>query len=397
MSDTETPSGWHIATSVWGTDYVELFLDVTLPSLLAPGNLPSLTSLESSLYEIYTTELDRSRIESSPVYQALCSLMATVIRVMEHQNENKYIASSDCYRESLARAAHDGKALLFLIPDMVLADGSLRSIAAIMASGKRVALNTGLRLVKETAVPILLESYRSGTSLTIQPRQLVSLALDHLHYISTIHLYDGDTPEFHPAGFYWKIPGEGFLLHCFHLHPVAVFPRENASFIGTIDDDLLDKSNLIDDDLHVITNSDDFIWCELSSAGNRVPSVVRKNRQDTLDWIYHYTSRFHRRHVLSAVHLHTGDINGPSWQATRARAIEIVQSVLPGKRGAQDLFSEGRRSFWWARNSGGRLTFARVVTLTPIHLFNLTKMILRRCIGAESQQQKTPDSSGNIS
>ena len=35
------PSGLYFMTPVWGEAYTKLFLDIVIPSQLAPGNLPA--------------------------------------------------------------------------------------------------------------------------------------------------------------------------------------------------------------------------------------------------------------------------------------------------------------------------------------------------------------------
>src|SRR5581483_9365276 len=58
----------HLSTVVWGTWHIEAFLEVNLPSLLAPGNLPVLAARHQTEYFIYTTAEDIPRIESSPAF-----------------------------------------------------------------------------------------------------------------------------------------------------------------------------------------------------------------------------------------------------------------------------------------------------------------------------------------
>src|SRR4051794_7416931 len=78
--DTELPDrtwpGLHFATPVWGQEYTRLFLDTVLPSLLAPGNLPSIPHRERCIYRILSLPADLERIASHPSYSALAELLA---------------------------------------------------------------------------------------------------------------------------------------------------------------------------------------------------------------------------------------------------------------------------------------------------------------------------------
>ncbi len=60
--------------ALWGEAYVEKFLRWSLPSLLAPGNVPALAATDPVIFDIYTTEVDRARLAASPSIQALAEI-----------------------------------------------------------------------------------------------------------------------------------------------------------------------------------------------------------------------------------------------------------------------------------------------------------------------------------
>ncbi len=51
---------------VWGDAYLDALFTYCLPSLLAPGNLPAVARDREIIFDFYTRERDRPRIDSHP-------------------------------------------------------------------------------------------------------------------------------------------------------------------------------------------------------------------------------------------------------------------------------------------------------------------------------------------
>jgi hypothetical protein len=319
----------HFVTAVWGEEYAKTFVNITLPTILSLGNIPAVPNKSECLYKIYTTEEGRRIIEGSRAFAILNEYVRADIYLIQEEIANKYVTSSNCYRDAVREADRVEAATVFLIPDMILADGSIRSIVNILRSGKKEILITGIRLVKETVVPRLLEQHSAGGVLSIGPRDLIRLALDHVHPITRSHYYDGDSEGFHPAGLYWRVRDEGFLLRCFHLHPVAVFPDpQRAAFTGTIDDDMLDVPELYDKDIYIVSDSDEILWCEISSLYNWVPTPKRAGVEAIAQWMINNTNTFHRSLIHRPIRLHTGSFSGSAWKEVETKAGQAVADVL---------------------------------------------------------------------
>ena len=62
---------FHIITNVWGERHVDLYLDLTLPNVLSPGNLPALARRHDIVYRFFTTPEARAQIERSMLFARL--------------------------------------------------------------------------------------------------------------------------------------------------------------------------------------------------------------------------------------------------------------------------------------------------------------------------------------
>lgn len=334
----------HLVTPVWGEEYTRSFLDVTLPSLLAPGNIPAIPNARDSFYTIYATPNARAMIEASPAYALLKEYINVEIRPIRGSLAQKHHASSECYRVAVREAAAAGAAAVFLIPDMILSDGSIQAIVRLLNSGKHAILITGLRVVKSHVVAPLKAACAAGDVIAASPTKLAELALEHLHPITETHLYDSESEYFHPAGFFWRVGNEGFLLRCFHLHPVAIKPRvTEIDFAGTIDDDLMENCGVHLNDTHIVTNSDEILWLEFSDIDSAVPTPLRSGMQGIVEWARYNTTAYHHSLISHTARLHTEKCTPELWQAAQARADAVVAEVLNALKEAPEAPRRWRR------------------------------------------------------
>src|SRR5436190_7896712 len=71
MNSLKNMRPFHVMVPSWGKPYREYFVDLCLPSLLAPNNLPLLRAEDGHRFLIATTSEDRHAIEQLPIMQTL--------------------------------------------------------------------------------------------------------------------------------------------------------------------------------------------------------------------------------------------------------------------------------------------------------------------------------------
>lgn len=95
-----------MAKCVWGDAYIATMLDLNIPSLLSQGNFGGLRRANVE-HHIYTTPVDREKIEAHPAYRRLSAEVACKIVV---PNVEDVVASAagcdDCSDECLSSADH---------------------------------------------------------------------------------------------------------------------------------------------------------------------------------------------------------------------------------------------------------------------------------------------------
>jgi hypothetical protein len=149
------------STPVWGTGHTGLFLNVGLPSLLAPGNLSGLTANPDNRYLIYTHPAYEKDIRAAFSYQRLARILAVEIIPIREAIVIPHRTMSDCHIDSLRRAEEVGAAAVFLPPDCVWSNGSMVRLEALTQSGKSVVH------VPESGL-IAMELFRSLPAVTLK-------------------------------------------------------------------------------------------------------------------------------------------------------------------------------------------------------------------------------------
>jgi tetratricopeptide (TPR) repeat protein len=330
-------SCFNFIVTVWGRSHTQVFVDVGLPSLLAPGNLPGIEALDRSRFHLFTRSDDLAAIEFAPAFRRLRELMTVDIKLMDDWFDGSaqaapHLLMSRAHREGLHRAFEHGAYSVFIPPECVWADGSLRKLEHIAARGERMVHMTGLRLVLEEAAPPLVAHWRSadGTSMAIPPRDLLRLGLPHLHPITQDNFFREHGGQLMPANLLWTVGDEGVLARCFHLHPLLVEPNErNMTFRKTIDDDLSLVSADDGSRDYVVADSDEIFAFELSRLEHRVTATYHKGSiADVAAWAEIGINARHREFINTAIRLHLGEPTPALWQLIEKEAEDVVCQAL---------------------------------------------------------------------
>jgi hypothetical protein len=320
---------FHFVVPVWGPKYTRVFLDAALPAQLAARNLGALRDPDRAVYRIFSTLEDLEVIRGASSFRRLEALLPVSLHRIELAGDRRYGLMSACHREAVRLADLEAAGLVFLNADLVLADGVLEALETWAAAGVRVVECASVRVEQAAAVRLLRERWLEPASGAIvsSPRQLVGLALDHLHPNAAAHLWDASArAALIPANLLWRIDGEGFLLHCFHLHPLMVVPeRRGVSFHGTIDDDYVEAAAPDPATTRVVTDSDELFFCELSDESHPPGGTIAGGSTLALaNWIRRATRPRHRRLAAIPIRLHRGERTLARWEPVEREAALLL-------------------------------------------------------------------------
>lgn len=237
---SESPAGADISFPIWGKNYVEPFLRVTLRLMLADGNLPGLAQRTNVHARFYTTKKDESVIRRSPQFRLLekyanCSFNTMVDKFLAQQQSLSCM--NVCQRDALTRGFQAKRLLFPFTGDVVITENLLSEAWDLVMQGYRLVVGAGLRL-NRTAV-LARAKKTSGIVWNLTNREAVKLALRDRHIYSKRQTI-GWPRVIYSAELYAEAP-EYLVSRCFALAPFALFPRKLEALPKiTFDDDFID-------------------------------------------------------------------------------------------------------------------------------------------------------------
>ena len=326
---------YDVVTAVWGDEFVTLFLDFCIPNQLSPGNLAALPP--GSRYRIFTTASDARRLKSSSRLDEVRQLLPVDIVELDLAEADAYTKRPSnthkrmiaCHRRAAADAAGEERALIYLAPDFVLGEGTIAGLVRIHSAGSRAVLTANLRLMRAEFVG----AHTALGTRALAPRELVRLAMRHLHPWTRSLVADAASTSDNPTSVYWPVLSgeaiEGLLVRTFYLHPMLVDPVVRTAMPGgPIDSHYVRDCCPNVADCHVVDDSDELIVFELSPTA-RLISNERSGLGVSplrLAGVAALCNGHQLSHWQSAIRLHSGDFD-QRWTAAARDSSALARRV----------------------------------------------------------------------
>jgi hypothetical protein len=258
---------------VWGERYVAKVLSVTLPAVLAPGNLPTLGRDFDVELVIVTEARLFDLFRSAPAYQAAARISTTKLAALDDVLTEFATDYGITLTQALFRGFSDlgtrmtETYLLFLNADFIVCDGALGHLGALMQQGKRVIHAPSFRVVAEDVLPLLSEAAdRASCTLRLTAREMVQLALVHKH--PTVKARTVNQRLCHQSWmdqFYWYVDEDTLIGVQAPVALVAVKPERVVMEPVLVWDFGFLPEAAPTAERHFITDSDDFFMIEPQS------------------------------------------------------------------------------------------------------------------------------------
>lgn len=341
---------FHVTNVVWGEEYTDLFLNISLPTQLAPGNLPSFSQKgKSAIYKIFTTEKDGEVIKKSPVFAELSSVMPTEIISIDNfdlsdeqkygeGNVEKYYVVIDCYQQVVKDCIKDNAKFLFLTPDFVFPDGLFANLIEIdEKEGKPVVMTHSYRALRKSFVSAVKEKFDNNNCLrvSIPVRDVIKFSLKHLHPYSEALFWDAENYNHFPSHIYWRVR-DGILARCFDMHPLMLKPTANKKAVlsGTVDGKYWQQICPSLEDVYVPKDSDEMVLIELSSIKHQsTVGIITARKSNTLEVAKWAISRWNNNSSLygdllkKRIRVHGEDINEEEWKKVEEESDRVIAEI----------------------------------------------------------------------
>jgi hypothetical protein len=292
---------------VWGENYTKQLLDFTIPSLLSPNNIPKLVQHRPCEFLFVTTPADAELIKSSKIFQKLASHISILVIYQDFHlmSDTKYQLMTIGHRQVCGYGQERKAYGVFLMPEMLVADGSLLYMHKSVLKGSRAVVMPILRLVEEEI------SFLKGKPINLSKRKLVSLLFAHAHHEMHSFMINSEFFSSQPGFVIWPSK-DTWIIHGIHSQPILVDLKDAVpdALVPTIDAgnfvELSVQNNRLVD---IIQDSDQAMLCSLTSVNDiptphswvpPTPESVRQFMQSTP-----YVNGLHRWYFSHPVVFHS--------------------------------------------------------------------------------------------
>lgn len=162
-------------TVIWGR-MIHSFLEVTLPSLMQPGNIPGAKDLLSS-YNFYASPRARDKIEQSELYPQLNQ----IIKVQWFPLQKGLWETTSDTLFQMKLSAKEGHYMLIMAPDNAIGNDSITNMAKL-CNGEHNPILFGFPRVNDYGWDEIKKLYTK--QIIVSNRKLVSVAMKYIGDLS---------------------------------------------------------------------------------------------------------------------------------------------------------------------------------------------------------------------
>jgi hypothetical protein len=383
-----------LLTAVWGERYVREFAQISLPSYLAPGNIPALSENVDLEVVILTTRSSVSAFQTEPAFLRLLSLCQSRFLLIDDliTTGNYGVILTLAYARGIIDAGAEqlNTWFIFMNSDFVLADGGMRNLLPILTTENHAIMSASLRVRAETVLP-LLDRYiaESGTQLSMSPREAVGLALANLHgtVIGKTITQDLVTCQTHNQ-IYWGVDDSTLLARNHLIFMLAIKPETPMRAVNSYCDYGLVPELVPSGRIHVIGDSDTFFMMEMQPSQQETSFLCygTKSQLEIAEELSGWTTKEHRLYAEHDVIFHAKEIP-PFAESTRSEAQRFITDLHGQLRAPKDHADH----FYWVRgleawfslrafSGGGKLPVPPELTLPDTSEKALTPPHHRRAV-----------------
>ena len=365
-------------TVIWGETYIERFCALSLPSFLAPGNLPALAQETDLEVVIMTRHDDFAFFERNITYKRLRKICP--VRFVDIDD----LIATSIYGVTLTLAyirpiIACGDDMLhthfvFMNADFVLADGSLRALCKHIHDGRAIVLAPSFRSTAESVEPKLEAAVDVAAGvLSIAPRQLVELSLAHPHRTTIAKIQNQRAfHSSHPNQFFWQVDEHTFLGRYFLIFMLCLKPERVIKSINCYCDYSFIPEMCPSGDEVAMNDSDDFFMLELQSREQETHMLRHgpMSEPEIVNSLQEWTTAEHRRAANHEIVFHSRDIP-PEIESAKAEAKLFIDGIKQ-KLGRPKAHINHR--YWvygveaWKGCGGGKGGMAALPELAPYSL-----------------------------
>lgn len=223
-----------LVCTLWGDSFVDLFLRLSVRSLLAPGNAADLARGRPVRLSIVTTRKDEASLRASPSFGRLAAALPVDFTTVGRLDADLSDPTSHAmlWRAALEEARRRGETVVFVIPDVLIPRDTLTRWVERLEAGAAAVFSPALQVVCETALAELEQRFPDAAlPLDLDAAAAGALGLRHLHPHWIAHVRGSPRASFHPE-YLMRTVGRGVNMRLLALFPFCIDPSRAGIYAG---------------------------------------------------------------------------------------------------------------------------------------------------------------------
>jgi hypothetical protein len=328
------PTAARALIPVWGYEFIRKFLDRSLPTLLAPGNLPAIAAVLPTEFIFLTSEHDKTLIREHPAYGRL----ATVCAVRFHEIDDLVMQGNHSTTLTLAyerEIKQSGPSALdtcffFLVSDYLMAEGSLAAVLARMQAGASAVQVGNFQTVEDEGGEWLDRHLAAEVGAVALPaRELMRWALTCTHPATIANTVNNPVcHNTHANRLFWRVDDNTLIGRFYLMHMICIRPEVTEFVIGASCDysfvpEMCPSGNVV-----TIGDSDEYLAVEIQPRDHEARFITwgPASPRDLAVSLSEWTTARHRLNVHNTIVYHADELP-PSLSRVMDEATGFISEV----------------------------------------------------------------------
>jgi hypothetical protein len=335
----QPPKAIQLLLPVWGESFIAQFLLVSLPTLLAPGNLPSIAKALPCKLIFLTSSEGADVLRDHPAIHYVQDICEVEIRIIDDliTGDNYSTTITLAYARAVRAAGAEmlDTCFFFLISDYIMADGSLANVLARMQAGYSGVVAGNFQVVEEVARKSFFSTFDTGgPEIVLRARDLMRWAMKYLHTMTLANMVNFPlSHSIHSNRLFWRVDENTLIGRFYLMHMICIQPEVANFEIGSSCDYSFIPEMCPSGNVHVLSDSDEYLVVEMQNSRHE-SNLVRLGSLEPnvlIDCLSEWTTAIHRKNAHSAVVYHTSDLplNLETAITESAAYIDAIERLLP--------------------------------------------------------------------
>jgi hypothetical protein len=333
------PTAARVLIPVWGHEFVRKFLDRSLPTLLAPGNLPAIAAVLPTEFIFLTLERDKPDIREHPAYGQLATVCAVRFEEIDDlvMRGNHSTTLTLAYAREIKRCGPSAldTCFFFLVSDYLMADGSLAAVLTRMQTGASAVQVGNFQTVEDEGGEWLDRHLTTGAGAVALPaRELMRWALTCTHPATIANTVNNPVcHNKHTNRLFWRVDDNTLIGRFYLMHMICIRPEISDFVIGASCDysfvpEMCPSGNVV-----TIGDSDEYLAVEVQPRDHEARFITwgPARPRDLAISLSEWTTARHRLNVHDTIVYHADELpaslSGVMDEATRF--ISKISKELP--------------------------------------------------------------------